>query len=95
MRTCRKFVSEDNMNEMPDWRRLYTAAMLETNVKLLDILIEDTSRAIEVRLDELKKSADGDGERKEMGDAADALLALQADRKALDEDSTDGAIGNV
>jgi hypothetical protein len=80
---------------MATWRQLNTAAMLETNVGLLDILIEDTSRAIDVRLDELKKSADGDGERKEMGDAANALLALKADRKALDEDSRDGAVGNL
>ena len=50
----------------------------------LNVLIEDTSRAIEVRLVELKKSHNGYGERKEIADVADALLALKADRKVLD-----------
>jgi predicted PhzF superfamily epimerase YddE/YHI9 len=75
---------------MATWRQLYTAAMLETNVGLLDILIEDTARAIEMRLDELKKSQDGDGERKEIADATSAMLALKADRIALNEGATLG-----
>jgi hypothetical protein len=37
---------------MANWRQLYTAAMIETDADNLGILIEDTSRAIEVRLDD-------------------------------------------
>jgi hypothetical protein len=70
---------------MATWRQLYTATMIETNVDHLGILIEDTSRAIDVRLDELKKSHNGPGERKEIADAENALVALKADRIALDE----------
>jgi hypothetical protein len=71
---------------MANWRQLYTAAMVETDVDNLGVLIEDTSRAIEVRLDELKKSQNGYGERKEIEDVANALLALKADRKVLNQD---------
>jgi hypothetical protein len=62
-----------------NWRQLYTAAMLETDVGILDILIEDASRAIEARLYELKKSQKDKSERQEVVDAANALFALQAD----------------
>lgn len=72
---------------MANWRQLYTAAMVETDVDNLGVLIEDTSRAIEVRLDELKKSQNGYGERKEIEDVANALLALKADRKVLNQDA--------
>ena len=72
---------------MANWRQVYTAAMVETDVDNLDVLIEDTSRAIEVRLDELKKSQNGYGERKEIEDVANALLALKADRKVLNQDA--------
>jgi hypothetical protein len=74
---------------MAYWRQLYTATMIETDVDNLGVLIEDTSRAIEVRLDELKKSQNGYGERKEIEDVANAVLALKADRKVLDEDAED------
>jgi hypothetical protein len=74
---------------MANWRQVYTAAMVETDVDNLDVLIEDTSRAIEVRLDELKKSQNGYGERKEIEDVANALLALKADRKVLNQDAAD------
>jgi hypothetical protein len=74
---------------MANWRQLYTAAMIETDVDNLGVLIEETSRAIEVRLDELKKGQNGYGERKEIADVANALVALKADRIALDEPDAD------
>jgi hypothetical protein len=74
---------------------VYTAAMIETDVDNLGVLIEETSRGIEVRLDELKKSQNG-CERKEIADVANALVALKADRIALDEpDADDGDVGDL
>jgi hypothetical protein len=67
--------------------------MIETDVDNLGILIEDTSRAIEVRLDEEEKP-----ERlwraKRDGGRAKALLALEADRKVLNEDAADAGNGS-
>jgi hypothetical protein len=63
---------------MADWRQLYAATMVETDAKDLDLLIEQTSRGIESRLDELMRSKTNNDERKEIVIAANALLMLKA-----------------
>lgn len=40
---------------MLDWRQLYAASIVETNAEHLDLLIDETLRAIGSRLDELLK----------------------------------------
>jgi hypothetical protein len=70
---------------MHDWRKLYAATMAETDATLLDPLIDETSRAIENRLDELMRTKSNDDERKEIVIAANALLMLMASRRLFDQ----------
>ncbi len=65
---------------MPDWRQLYAATMVETNAEHLDLLIDETARAIERRLDELMRTKGNEDERKEIISASNALLMLKAER---------------
>jgi hypothetical protein len=66
---------------MPDWRQLYAATIIETNAAHLDLLLEETLRAIESRLDELLKLKGYDDERREIHEASQSLLLLKADRR--------------
>jgi hypothetical protein len=70
---------------MDDWRKLYAATMAETDATHLELLIDETSRAIENRLDELMRTRTNDEERKEIVIAANALLMLKASRHLFDE----------
>ena len=69
------------MPEWHDWRQLYTATIVETNAEHLDLLIEETLRAIEARLDELLKFKGFDDERREIYEASKSLLILKAERR--------------
>jgi hypothetical protein len=66
---------------MTDWRCLYSETMVEMDAKQLDRLIEKTSKALEVRLDELLQTSGNEPERKEIVAAANALLSLKAARR--------------
>ncbi len=66
---------------MADWRQLYAATIVETNPDHLDLLLEETLRAIEARLDELLKLKGYDDERREIHEASKSLLILKADRR--------------
>jgi hypothetical protein len=66
---------------MDHWRQLYAATMLETDAKQLDLLIEKTSRSLEVRLDKVLRVRGNEEERKEIVAAANSLLALKAARR--------------
>ena len=68
---------------MPDWRQLYAATMVEADAKHLDILIEKTARALEIRLDELLKPDGNEDEPKEIVLAANAPLSLKIARRGL------------
>jgi hypothetical protein len=70
---------------MDDWRQLYAATMAETDAARLELLIDETSRAIENRLDELMRAKTNNDERKEIVIAANALLMLKASRHLFDE----------
>ena len=49
---------------MPDWRQLYAATMVETDASRLEPLINETSRAVENRLDDLIRTKTNDDERR-------------------------------
>ena len=66
---------------MPDWRRFYAATIVETNSEHIDLLIEETLRAIEYRLDEILQLKDYDAERRQIHEASKSLLILKADRR--------------
>jgi hypothetical protein len=70
---------------MDDWRKLYSATMAETDATKLELLIDETSRAIENRLDELMRTKTNDDERKEIVIAANALLMLKASRRLFEQ----------
>ena len=70
---------------MSDWRQLYAATMVETDATRLEPLIDETSRAIENRLDELMRTKTNDDERKEIVIAAKALLMLKVSRRLFDQ----------
>jgi hypothetical protein len=69
---------------MPDWRQLYAATMVETDASRLESLINETSRAVENRLDDLIRTKTNDDERKEIVIAANALLMLEASCRLFD-----------
>jgi len=71
---------------MADWRQLYTATILETNAQHLDLLLDETLRAIESRLDELLRLKGYDDERREIHEASRSLLILKADRRLWNRD---------
>lgn len=71
---------------MDDWRKLCAATMAETDSTRLELLIDETSRAIENRLDELMRTRTNDDERKEIVIAANALLMLKASRRLFDQE---------
>jgi hypothetical protein len=66
---------------MADWRQLYAATIVETDAGHLDLLLEETLRAIESRLDELLNVKGCDDERREIHEASKSLLILKADRR--------------
>jgi hypothetical protein len=65
-----------------DWRRLYAAAMLETNPIVLGHLVNDTEGSIYLRLQELAISSagPGHGERDDIREATAGLLKLKTDK---------------
>jgi hypothetical protein len=69
---------------MPDWRQLYAATIIETNAEHLDLLMDETLRAIDSRLDELLQLKGYDDERREIHEASKSLLILKADRRLWD-----------
>ena len=71
---------------MADWRQLYTATILETHAQHLDLLLDETLRAIESRLDELLRLKGYDDERREIHEASRSLLILKADRRLWNRD---------
>lgn len=72
---------------MDDWRELYAATMAETDATRLEPLIDETSFAIENRLDELMRKKIYDDERKEIVIAANALLMLKASRRSFEQET--------
>lgn len=77
---------------VPDWRRFYTAAITNRDPECLDIVIDEASKALDRRLDELgklPKTAQNLKESEEIVLAAKRLLVLraQAEEEAEDEDS--------
>jgi hypothetical protein len=70
---------------MSDWRTLYTATMEETDAKQLEVLIENTSRLLEARLDELWRTQGSEVERKKIYVAANALLSLKVARRTWEK----------
>jgi hypothetical protein len=54
-------------------------------MRRLELLIDETSCAIENRLDELMRARTNDDERKEIVVAANALLMLKASRRLFDQ----------
>jgi hypothetical protein len=66
---------------MPDWRQLYGATIIETNSEHLDLLIEETLRAIGARLDELLELKGYDDEWREIHEASKSLLILRANSR--------------
>jgi hypothetical protein len=63
-----------------DWRKLYAAAMLETNPVVLGHLVNDTEGSIYLRLQELAISSGGHGERDDIREATAGLLKLKTDK---------------
>ena len=55
--------------------------IVETNAEHLDLIIDETLRAIEARLDELLKLKGYKDERKEIYEVSKSLLVLKADRR--------------
>jgi hypothetical protein len=51
---------------MTDGRQLYASTITETNPERLEVLIDDTTRAMKVRLTELTESETDDSERREI-----------------------------
>jgi hypothetical protein len=66
---------------MPEWRQLYAATIVETNADHLNLLIEETLRAIDARLDELLQLKGYDDERREIHEASKSLIILKAERR--------------
>ena len=62
---------------MPDWRELYSTALIETNPSHLAILLDQTETVIFRRLEELNQSSDGHIERREINDTLNKILRLR------------------
>ena len=69
---------------MTDWRKFYSAAVLETDPSRLMIVIAEAERAMESRLNELILPA-GNEERQEIANAATALAVLKVERESWGE----------
>lgn len=69
---------------MNDWRKLYAAAVLETDPSRLIVLIAEAELAMETRLNELILPA-GNDERQEIANAATALAVLKVERELWGE----------
>jgi hypothetical protein len=62
---------------MPDWRDLYEAVKVETNLNLLELLMDDAELAMWRRLRELDADGNGAAERHEIEQASQEFLALR------------------
>ncbi len=79
---------------MPDWRRFYTAAITNRDPKCLDIVVDEASKALDRRLDELgklPKTALNLKESEEIALAAKRLLLLRARAEEGEEEDTEGS----
>jgi hypothetical protein len=63
-----------------NWRELYRATVLETDLAALHELILETEDAILARLQALTGAPDADAERREIAEVAPALLNLKTER---------------
>ena len=63
-----------------DWRQLYESAMTENNSDMLKTLIYQAESAIQSRQKELRNEPSESPERKELADAATALVHLQSEK---------------
>ena len=70
---------------MSDWRKLYTAAVLETDPSRLILAIAEAENAMENRLNESVLPA----ERQEIANAATALVVLKSERELWIEGEVD------
>jgi hypothetical protein len=65
---------------MPDWRELYSTAVMEPNPSHLATLLDGAEAAIFFRLQELNQSPDGHLERREINEALNKILRLRMQR---------------
>jgi hypothetical protein len=63
-----------------DWRALYESAMSENNSDVLRTLIYEAESAVQSRQKELRKEPAASPERKELADAATALVRLKSEK---------------
>jgi hypothetical protein len=62
-----------------DWRQLYTAAILTTDPGCVEFVLDETARAMDLRLDELAGLRGYSEERHEIAMAAKSLLIKRAE----------------
>jgi len=62
-----------------DWRKLYTAAILNTDPTCFDIVLDEVASAMDARLDELVDLQGYGEERREIALAAKSLLIMRAE----------------
>jgi hypothetical protein len=76
-----------------DWRRFFTAAIMCNDTACLDLVLDEATKALDRRLDELGKMADAPETRKEGEEilhAAKRLIIIRAEadeRESAAEDS--------
>jgi hypothetical protein len=62
---------------IPDWRELYSAAVMEPNPSHLATLLDDAEAALFRRLQVLSQNPDGRLERREINEALNKILRLR------------------